>query len=44
MPSFSTASRSCTCSWKRSGAFSAIFAAASAKYSGVQMLAGVSTR
>jgi hypothetical protein len=44
MPSFSTAGRSSTSRWNRSGARAAMRAAVSAKYCGVQKLAGVSTR
>lgn len=44
MPSFSTAARSCTSKWKRSGASAAMRPAVSARYWGVQMFAGVSTR
>ena len=44
MPSFSTAGRSSTSRWNCSGARAAMRAAVSARYCGVQKLAGVSTR
>jgi hypothetical protein len=44
MPNFSTAGRSSTSRWNRSGARAATRAAVSARYCGVQKLAGVSTR